>query len=73
MLGDEPWSVLATAGSAAGTVDTTWLRDVARGTCGGTSLSAWTLAGGKWAADDCKMTWKVSEQAAGGAYLCFSG
>jgi hypothetical protein len=59
ILGDDPWAVLATAGPAAGTVDTTWVRDVSLGICGVTSLNARTTAGGATAEDTCKMTWKV--------------
>ena len=59
MLNPNPWAVLATAGSAPGTIDTVWFRDVYIGGCGVTSLSARTRAEGNEAEDVCKMNFKV--------------
>jgi hypothetical protein len=60
---DNPWTILATAGSTAGTIDTTWFRDVYAGACGVTSLSARSRAGCNDAEDVCKMAFEVSMKA----------
>ena len=67
---DNPWTILATADPADGTIDTTWFRDVSAGACGVTSLSARTRAGGKDAEDVCMLTFKASSWAFLGPLFC---